>query len=401
LENAIAPPRWQVIPHSVRGALHERQSVPNQDAIGAWAAGNGLAPVILAVSDGHGSPRSFRSHEGARIAVRTALDTCRAFLAELSNSAPAVVKRAADDDLPRQLVRSWRERVDRDFRARPFSDKELELLEQEAGVTARAAPCAPGSHFIAYGATLLVAVVTDSCNLYLQLGDGDIVVVSETGVATWALPDIPKENVLVANETYSLCLEGAAQMFRVGFQRAYGAAPALIMLSTDGYINSFADANGFLQVSTDLLTMLRNDGIELVESRLPQWLDEASRAGSGDDITVGLIYRREPVVSALDRRDTTRASASHGESQSPVEGGQASREEGPARAVECTGERAADHGGKGMISERSAIEVAEPTTPEACAASGGLRSPRSSASTRDGVIASFRCEEMVRWGLVR
>lgn len=72
---------------------------------------------------------------------------------------------------------------------------------------------------------------------YLQLGDGDLLTVAASGEVE---------------------------------------RPPLILAATDGYANSFRDETSFHQVAQDLWGMVR---------------DEASRQGSGDDITAGLIWR--------------------------------------------------------------------------------------------------------------
>ena len=66
------------------------------------------------------------------------------------------------------------------------------------------------------------------------------------------------------------------------------APPALILLSTDGYSNSFQDEAGFLKVGSDLLHMIRTTagGLDMVKEHLVAWLTESTYAGSGDDITV-------------------------------------------------------------------------------------------------------------------
>src|SRR5437016_2401525 len=77
---------WRIVGRSVRGAAHKRVDLPNQDAIGWWPdSGEGM-PVILAVSDGHGSAKYFRSHRGARLAVETALKVIENFLSGQSDS---------------------------------------------------------------------------------------------------------------------------------------------------------------------------------------------------------------------------------------------------------------------------------------------------------------------------
>ena len=65
--------------------------------------------------------------------------------------------------------------------------------------------------------------------------------------------------------------------------------PALVLLSTDGYANSFEDDGGFLSVGSDLLMMLREHDTAAVQRDLETWLEEASREGSGDDITLGVL----------------------------------------------------------------------------------------------------------------
>ena len=75
----------------------------------------------------------------------------------------------------------------------------------------------------------------------------------------------------------------------MGVLSAESVLPALVLAATDGYANSFADDAGFLQVGSDLLAMIRADGLELVSGELARWLSEVSELGSGDDVTVGTI----------------------------------------------------------------------------------------------------------------
>jgi hypothetical protein len=69
-------------------------------------------------------------------------------------------------------------------------------------------------------------------------------------------------------------------------------SPAMILLSTDGYLNSFSSEAGFFQAGTDILQMLASeDGFDAVNDNLKGWLEEATQMGSGDDCTVAIIYR--------------------------------------------------------------------------------------------------------------
>ena len=65
-----------VVAASVRGATHEDRGVPNQDAVARRLDDGVDARLVVALSDGHGSARSFRSDVGAQIAVDTAARLC-------------------------------------------------------------------------------------------------------------------------------------------------------------------------------------------------------------------------------------------------------------------------------------------------------------------------------------
>src|SRR5207249_2325964 len=235
---------WQIVGKTVRGASHLRNSLPNQDYID-WLpnSGHGLTSgsrVILAISDGHGSPKYFRSDRGAKLAVQTALKEMEQFLREPGD--PSTIKRLLDEQLPKKLVHSWRERVNSDLAENPIVTKQWnELAERESPA---AVTIVQANQVLAYGATLLLVLVTEDYISYLQLGDGDILTISEKRTVSRPLPS---DSRLIANETTSLCSHDAWKDFRVHFQALPGSSPppALIMLSTDGYSNSFRDPDGF------------------------------------------------------------------------------------------------------------------------------------------------------------
>lgn len=287
---------WYVIGKSVRGASHVRTGLPNQDYI-KWLPESGTSlPIILAISDGHGGDKYFRSDIGAKLAVEMALSACNTFLAsKLESSNISIVKHMSEENLPRDILRNWRNAVADDISNRPLTNTELSQLEIKQGVdTRRQVVLDP---VLAYGATIIAVLVTESFIIYLQLGDGDILTVSETGEVTRALP---KDERLIGNETLSLCSLNSWRDFRVYFQTISGlnSAPALILLSTDGYSNSFREADGFFKVGSDILEIIRSDGLYKIKDSLEMWLSEASQAGSGDDITVGIISRMSSLIKS-------------------------------------------------------------------------------------------------------
>lgn len=283
------PATWQVIAASVRGASHVRGDRPNQDAI-AWRAitpGHGLTAtasgILLAISDGHGSPRYLRSHQGAKIAVHTALDQLQQFLEQVED--PATLKRQAEEQLPRTLVRAWQDRVVEKLDTSPLSSAETGALDNLFSARERAQLQERPQRI--FGATLLAAIITPAFGLFLQLGDGDIITVGADG--TPARLPLAEDARLFANQTTSLAGSKAWQDVRVYFLPFIHSAPALIFFATDGYANSFQDEAGLLAAAADLHGLVQAHGPAYVRRRLKHWLGQTSTLGSGDDISAGLV----------------------------------------------------------------------------------------------------------------
>ena len=295
-----SPAEWRLMGETVPGASHLRAGIPNQDAILQVRESGRSLPVVVSISDGHGSDKCFRSDRGSRFAVKKAAQLVGEFLDE--SRAPldhAALESRASDYLPREFVRRWREAVESDLKARPFTAAELEAVEKKDGPHGR--KLVEENPLLAYGATSLTVAVTESFALYLQLGDGEILNVSGAGEVTRVLPE---DERLFANETTSLCTPDAEKNFRARLQTLAGEPPALVLLSTDGYVNSFSDSAGFLKVGGDLLDMLRADGFDPINASLRGWLEEATRTGSGDDCTVALLCRMDELRRAEQKSAT-------------------------------------------------------------------------------------------------
>jgi len=110
--------------------------------------------------------------------------------------------------------------------------------------------------------------------------------VSDTGET---VPVFEHDPELLGGATTSLCSDDALDHVQIGFWNRPDTLPALVMLSTDGYSNSFPDAPSFYKVASDIWEMIVDGNWEKVKPTLPVWLTDTSRRGSGDDITIGLI----------------------------------------------------------------------------------------------------------------
>jgi hypothetical protein len=260
---------WEVVTASVRGALHDRRGLPNQDAVATVEVGGVL---IAAVADGHGGDRYVRSDVGSRFAVDVA---CAAAADALGDGRQPPLDHMLTA-LPARIVERWTALVADDVAAHAFDDAE----KARAGVPLDDDPT------IAYGATLLLAVASDEGVGILQLGDGDVVVGTAGGNI---LAPVPTDDRLIAGQTTSLCLPTAIADFRHAVVPASTRAD-LVLLASDGYGNSFADAGWREQVTADLRQRIARDGVDAVRSDLPRWLSDSARA-AGDDTTVAVLTR--------------------------------------------------------------------------------------------------------------
>jgi hypothetical protein len=280
---------WTALVASVRGASHESQGQKNQDAVRLKNPRGANDFLLLAVADGHGSARSFRSERGSALAAECALRELGGIVRKLGPDAPlSRVRRQAISRWPQAVVRAWRNAVRDDLRANPFSLLEFAAFPEKPPVV-KPGEELPGHAYLAYGATLITLAITRRYILYSQLGDGDILAVKSDGKV---LRPLPKQHEFQSNQTVSLCTSDASRLFQVRVEPCRAGEPALITVSTDGYANCFGNEEGFFTVGADLLAYLRSHGIAFVNGHLTEWLRDSSRDGSGDDITVGLAARR-------------------------------------------------------------------------------------------------------------
>ena len=277
-EGDLAPPVWAVTGASQIGSAHGTAS-PNQDAFkyALSTLSDGSEVTVVAVSDGHGGARYVRSDTGSRTAVEIAVSRLCAVLPLESGDVPAV------DVLRREvpaIVSRWRTEVLSHHAAHAFTEAE----KAHGG-----AAIAQGDPAVAYGATLLVAVVGDFGVGLAQIGDGDALIRTNG----FAMRPVPGDDRLAAGETTSLCLDSAVHDFRYSGLPADGEAD-LVLLATDGYANSFADADWWKSLVDDLAWFVSTSGFGVLSEQLPDWLGDSARIG-GDDVSA-VILARQPLA---------------------------------------------------------------------------------------------------------
>jgi hypothetical protein len=274
---------WKVVTASVRGVSHVRAELPNQDACDYRVCGDGdTACVSIAIADGHGGARHFRSHIGSRLAVQSALRVLQSFISD--QLAAGSIQNEQVLELVKQIEAGWRSAVLSDLEQNPLTEQDWNMLRQlPDGGFENGQP----DSVIAYGATLLAAAATPTHIVLLQIGDGDVLAVSATGKTT---RPIPSDNRLMGNQTTSLCQPDAWKEFRTCILSGRHEFPVLLLMSTDGYANAFRTDADFLKIGRDYLALIRDRGLESLAEELPAILSEASQSGSADDITFAILH---------------------------------------------------------------------------------------------------------------
>lgn len=280
--------KWMLLSHSQIGHSHELRGTDNQDAIYCRHLQSGKSGLILAVSDGHGGQKYVRSRIGAKVAVKITAEYLKHRLGTARpsiGSSHRLSRTELEDEISTAILRNWQHQVSAHAKAHPWTAEEQDQGWHDG--------CE--DIYTAYGATLLFVAAMPGILLYGQIGDGDILCVSHQGEVS---RPIERSASSFANETHSLCSPDAAANFRlaisryeVSFVESGYAPPSLVLVATDGYSNSFVDEQGFLQAAADIRNYLHTpNGYRRVERALPEWLKQCSKQGSGDDVTVGLIF---------------------------------------------------------------------------------------------------------------
>ena len=260
---------------SIKGASHKRANKPCQDSRKILTTHDS---VILAAADGHGSSSSPHSKRGSQYAVNVFCSIMSQYLDSYNDDKDALIsflRTEGDTTVSKAIDNEWKLRVERAYEKRTQKNDEAqhEYVEKP-------------QIWKQYGTTLLGLVIMPSCYFAFQLGDGDIVLVDDIGVKIAV-----EAEKLLGTETHSLS-QPEAWKKAVSTVMHYPDASNrfAFMVATDGFANSYPSEDAFMDTCLDYFTTIKEHGAEAVESNLKSWLNETSKMGSGDDITVLFAY---------------------------------------------------------------------------------------------------------------
>ena len=266
-----------VFGESVQGASHVRTGKECQDSLKRVEKDGDT--VILAVADGHGSDSSPYSKTGSYVAVNVFCKILGDYLetyAGQSGQLMTFLKREGDTKVAQAVDAEWKRRIlkihancKRDVILDAGNRKDKEAI------------------YGMYGSTLLGLVLTREFLFAFQLGDGDIVRVSQTGVQ-----HVIEADKILGTETHSLSKTESWKKAVTLINKADADEkyPVMYMLSSDGMANSFKNDDEFRKTCNDYYAMLNEHGAKAVADNLKRWLAETSELGCGDDITALFAY---------------------------------------------------------------------------------------------------------------
>jgi len=235
--------------------------------------------IIMAIADGHGSKACPYSKSGSSIAVNVfckIMDKFHTSYAENLEMLLTYLNREGDTKVAQDIDAEWKRRV-----LKVHTKQKREVPLTEAGEKNKA------EIYKQYGSTLVGMMITPLFIFAFQLGDGDISIVSRNG-----LDHLLESEKILGVETHSLSkIDSWKRAVSVVRRRTAGSGlPYMLMLSTDGFANSYKSTDEFQKTCLDYFGMIEQHGAGTVAANLKGWLDETSAMGCGDDITVLIAY---------------------------------------------------------------------------------------------------------------
>jgi hypothetical protein len=262
---------WHVVVGSARGAAHHASGLPNQDAVARREGSDGT--VAVAIADGHGHVRHFRSADGSALAVDAA---CRAASRTAARLTEEKGSESAMADMVEAIVADRRCAVAAQIAERPYTAEEQSALD-----------LAGDGPEIPYGSTVLVAVTAWPWLVCAQIGDGDMLGVCSDGGLFYP---VAHDDRLDGHRTTSLCQPDAVASFRTGAYDLREVPLAALLLATDGYGNAQTEEPWQPGVGRDLAEFAVEHDHLWFEQQVPNWAECcASFEGSGDDTTIALL----------------------------------------------------------------------------------------------------------------
>lgn len=187
--------------------------------------------IIVAIADGHGIERCKYSHKGAKFAC----ESCVEVLEEIYESINEEDNKANKDTLinnilltqyiEKKIQSKWREKV---------YNHHIKKIENVYKID-----------YIAYGTTLIGSLITEDLNIYIQIGDGNILISERSRLNILKYSKKNKRKSIVN----SMYLDDAYEYIDVKLKYNDPKEKRSIVLFSDGYTNSFKTYNELIDTT--------------------------------------------------------------------------------------------------------------------------------------------------------
>lgn len=272
------------------GASHINRKTICQDSgkVAEYQSG-----VVLAVADGHGSEKCKYSDVGAQKAVNAFHDVLSGIMKnQTAQEAETLIKALKDDGIPKKVNDEWQRKIEK-FHSMNYKKESFSP--------------------ILYGTTLLGIAILPTCVYALQIGDGDIITVSDSDVGNLIVAPLIQSEKILGTETDSLASQNSINKIvtKMQFYQEDDEWPLLFMLSTDGLVNSFTTVEGFYKCATDYVDVIRNHGFTTLKANMIGWLKDTTKEGCGDDITIAIAAKTDlqRMTATIDQMDVIMVNA--------------------------------------------------------------------------------------------
>lgn len=277
-----------VFGESVQGASHKRVEMECQDSYNKVEFDDGT--VILAVADGHGSKSCPYSKTGSKVAVNVFCKVMTDFYTNYADNLDMLMtylNREGDTKVAGAVDAEWKKRI---IAAHLKHKRDIPKTDDDERDNAEI--------YKQYGTTLVGLMITPTFLFGFQIGDGDMTYVTDDDVE-----QVLASDKILGTETHSLSKIDAWKKAITVVRRKDNSEklPALYMLTTDGFANSYKNEDEFRKTCTDYFSMTKEYGTETIAANLKGWLTETSEQGCGDDITLLMCYffnESDPPVTA-------------------------------------------------------------------------------------------------------
>lgn len=287
---------YELFCNSVRGSSHIRKGTPCED-FGVKLDGGEYK--IFAVADGHGDPNCLRSSIGSKYICQIASKELEDFALSIKeqNWEEKLFDKHEAVILVEQLILSifgkWITAVTEELEQNPLTEEEIKTASSYA------------KDYIAgvrtermYGTTLIAGLQTEQYLLLLQQGDGRCDVFDCNGDVS---QPIPWDDRCVGTATTSLCDNDAAQSCRYHIINLVENPVIACIAGTDGVEDSFPTSMEKTHAYyRELLYYACENSVSALEEFLSEELNQLSKNGSADDITVSGIIDVERIKPFLD-----------------------------------------------------------------------------------------------------